>query len=346
MSRDLLRAKIQGPTLALLGVAVRSAATIPRCLAALSVSVVLITAVGQHGEAILLGLATGLACQFLMLLAGVPGAWKLLGEFVDWKLVGQVVSCGGTRQKLSRLAESCSALLAIPFCKALLKTLPILLSLCILVSITIHQVGSVRQREFSQSTQLETLILIVGDSDFQNKVCKALELLERKAPDKFAFAVQHLSIVSTGSLDGTWIWLDLPVVAFASAKLWDVETLAGALVHEAKHVEQQRRSCRLHNGGFVAKEIVGTEAETEANQMDAETLLQVGGNVTLAANLEADRGTYWIEFATKQIGLDGLKRLLEDERVFYPIPLKQAMPEVWKEFEILAGGRLGGESGD
>jgi hypothetical protein len=183
-----------------------------------------------------------------------------------------------------------------------------------------------------------TGILVSGAPVFQKQIGLALYLLEIKSPTKFSVVTQYVHIVipaaeNEGSL--TDLRVTPPVVKLAKSEQGSLDLCAGALVHEAKHIEQMFLSTRFHSGGFVQREVSGTRCETEANEAAAQALKELAAPAYIVQSFENDHGTGWSNWMYLKFGTNAIEQFMDDDQVYWPVPLKEAMPGLWHQLDRL-----------
>jgi len=179
---------------------------------------------------------------------------------------------------------------------------------------------------------------VSGDPEFQKQVRLALYLLELEAPAKFSFVTQHVHIVipAAGNEPSlTELRVTPPLVKLSKSELGSLDICAAALVHEAKHIEQMSLSMRFHYGGFVSREVCGTRCETEANEFAAQALRELKAPPYIVQSFENDHGTAWSNWMRLKFGTNAIEQLIQDNQVYWPVPLKEAMPGLWHQLQKL-----------
>jgi tetratricopeptide (TPR) repeat protein len=177
-------------------------------------------------------------------------------------------------------------------------------------------------------------IFVKGTDRFQIQVCEALALLERKAVSEYAVVTGHISVVVQN--DEQWgsanIWVCPPVVQLRSDDTTNLEWCASALVHEANHIEQARRSQLRHNGSILVSEVTGTNAEIEANAAQVKALTRLQASYWQIAGVEADKGRHWLEYLRSS----NLAEPMPSSAIT-PAPLEDVEVGLWHDLQKARG---------
>jgi hypothetical protein len=287
----------------------------------------------------IMGIVSGLAFQVAFLWTGAKKASSLIGVVLD---LNQVVETAGIHEPSDsvgcrrfspqspdeRQAEHL-------FC----RYLPVFIGASLMIFAISHYLWRERPQKELRQYQEYAGVFVTGSLEFQKNVCGAMALLRRALPDKFAFVTDHVCVVIQVE-NSEWGHAKCEfvptVIAFAQRDVSDLQWCAAGLVHEAMHFEQVRRSRGLNHGGFVVREVAGTNAEIEANAIATETLRQLGAPKQVSDYVEADRGahfTHWVSEQSKRGTLDPAKveESLLDKKPRNVRPLKEFDPKLWEE---------------
>jgi hypothetical protein len=197
--------------------------------------------------------------------------------------------------------------------------------------------------------QRRVKILVKGDEEFQRNVCNLIKLLEDKAPGGFAFVQEHVKIIRPGGWYGyVEIQYNPPIVCLSNDGRNSLIMQAGTLVHEAAHIKADKQRRAGHSvvlGNVPADSNPIEEAEQRAcDRIAAEAMRQLGlpsnelaeylkrpycGGEELQARLAGRAAP-----ATNEPSSSG------SNRGWSPVPLKEADPELWKEWDALRRGAL------
>ena len=175
--------------------------------------------------------------------------------------------------------------------------------------------------------QRQVGILVVGDVAFRRKLSAAFVLLQQRTPDRFRVVQENIYAVIQDDSRGdsyTDISICPPLVVFKTDTASNLEWCASALVHESRHIEQVRRSKLSHHGQVMLSEVLGTNAEIEANSVQAETLQELAAPSYMVDYLLREQGRNWNQrFGAKLLSVTNV--LLDQ------MPMKHSRPQLWEQ---------------
>jgi hypothetical protein len=71
--------------------------------------------------------------------------------------------------------------------------------------------------------------------------------------------------------------------------------------------------------------------ETEANETAAQALRELNAPSYIVQSFENDHGAAWSNWMQLKFGTNAIQELLQDDKVYSPVPLKEAMPGLWNQ---------------
>jgi hypothetical protein len=180
-----------------------------------------------------------------------------------------------------------------------------------------------------------TGVVVQGTGSFRRDVYSALLLLRRSAPVEYEFVTNRVCYVGQNDYapSGANVWVCPALIQMTTEAASNTEWCASALVHEASHIEQARRSHRRHNGMLLFSEITGTNIEMEANAAQAKVLYKLQAPYLAIASVEQDKGRHWLENVHTWTNLSASNFFV------LPIPLREANPNLWRDLQRALGRR-------